>query len=186
MAKSVYIKTGLTGGTTSDLDGIDGANLAADHVAIVYESDKRYDYILDATSGAAESSPSIIAPDVNPGTKRWILQEIINAADLISNTDVDTGTETVDSFADTLGRMAVWFYAVDNGSGTNMRAGMVMACWDEVADSTPVKVETSTSDIGTTLGVVSIAVDKSGSTVRLRVTTTSDNWACYVSRRLVG
>jgi hypothetical protein len=32
-----------------------------------------YDYILDEDSAAAENSPLVIAPDTNPGDKRWLL-----------------------------------------------------------------------------------------------------------------
>ncbi len=69
-----YTKRGLTGGATSDLDGIDGDDLANGYTAIVITSTSYYVYFLDATDGSAESSPDIIAPDSNPGTKRWLLQ----------------------------------------------------------------------------------------------------------------
>lgn len=75
MAKEVYIRTGLTGGSTTDLDGIDGNQLNDGDVAFVFDSNTSYIYQLDASSGASESSPDVIAPDTNPGTKRWILQE---------------------------------------------------------------------------------------------------------------
>ena len=74
MAKEVYIRTGLTGGTTSDLDGIDGNQINDADVSIVFDTNISYLYQLDASSGAAESSPDIIVPDTNPGTKCWILQ----------------------------------------------------------------------------------------------------------------
>ena len=188
MAKSVYIKTGLTGGSaTTDLDGVDGNKLVDGDVAFVYTGGKKYEYLLNATGGAAESSPNVIVPDTNPGTKNWELQSIVSASLVeTENTDIDTGTETVDSFADTLGLMAVWYYVLTNSSHANMRAGTIVSCWATAATSTPVYTENATDDIGSTLGVASFAVDKSGNTVRLRCTTTSDNWACYVTRRLVG
>jgi hypothetical protein len=103
----------------------------------------------------------------------------------ISNLDVDIGTETVDSFADTLSKGADWTYVIDKGPGTHMRKGKVSASWDGVADSTPVFDVSSTSDIGDTSGVT-FEVDKSGNTVRLRCTVTSDNWAVYATRTLIG
>lgn len=68
-----YPATGLIGGNEGDLDNIDGANLVDGDGAIVIIDGNAYLYRLDATSGEAESSPLIISPDCNPGTKRWIL-----------------------------------------------------------------------------------------------------------------
>jgi hypothetical protein len=72
--KIYYSRTGLTGGTTN-LDGIDGANLNDKDIAYVSVSGVQYIYILDAYSGATESSPYVITPDSNPGTKRWIRKQ---------------------------------------------------------------------------------------------------------------
>jgi len=90
----VYKKLALTGGGATALDGINGAALVGDELAFVTVSDVIYHYILNATSGAAESSPSIIAPDANPGNKRWILQDAVPVA-------TGTGT-TVKSVSPTL------------------------------------------------------------------------------------
>ncbi|MDD5170311.1 MAG: hypothetical protein PHN75_15950, partial [Syntrophales bacterium] len=70
----VQKKTALTGGGATALDGIDGTALQEGEFAFVMVSDVLYVYRLNATSGAAESSPNIIAPDANGGNKRWILQ----------------------------------------------------------------------------------------------------------------
>lgn len=72
--KLYYSKTALTGGAAAALDYIDGSLLADGDMAFVSVSGVLYVYRLNATSGAAESSPNIIAPDTNPGNKRWILQ----------------------------------------------------------------------------------------------------------------
>ena len=72
--ETFYYKTGLTGGAATDLDGIDGAGLSDADAAVVYDTSKAYFYLLDDDSGAAESSPDVISPDTNAGTKRWILQ----------------------------------------------------------------------------------------------------------------
>jgi hypothetical protein len=69
-----WSKTGLTGGAATDLDSIDGAALQDGEIAHVWISNVLYIYLLDVDSGAAESSPAIIAPDTNAGDKRWILQ----------------------------------------------------------------------------------------------------------------
>jgi len=70
----VYKKLALTGGGATALDGIDGSSLTGNELAFVTLSGVVYHYILEASSGAAESSPSVISPDANAGTKRWILQ----------------------------------------------------------------------------------------------------------------
>jgi len=73
----VYGRIALTGGTDGALDDIDGDILQNNDVAIVVTSTTAYIYHLNSTSGAAESSPAVIAPDTNPGNKRWELVEII-------------------------------------------------------------------------------------------------------------
>ncbi len=75
MANNFYPAILLTGGASGALDAIDGAGLTDLDAAIVQTDGAVYFYHLDATSGAAEDSPNIIAPDDNPGTKRWVLQQ---------------------------------------------------------------------------------------------------------------
>ena len=87
-----------------------------------------------------------------------------------NNNDVDTGTETIASVVKTDYDAAFFDYVVKNG--TNLRAGTVMA----VHDGTNVEfTDNSTKDIGDT-SAVTFSVDISGSSLRLRATTTSDNW----------
>ena len=74
--KTVYIKTALLGGTTNSVDGIDGADLLDGDFAFTTISGVLYHHVLDDDSAAAEFSPDIIAPDQNPGDKRWILQNV--------------------------------------------------------------------------------------------------------------
>ena len=69
----LYWANTLTGGGDYALDKIEGSELADLHAAIVATATTSYFYVLDADSGTAESSPSVIAPDSNPGNKRWIL-----------------------------------------------------------------------------------------------------------------
>jgi len=76
MTVAGYKFTALTGGGAGALDGQDGAALAQGDMAVVMVSGSLYHYELNATSGATESSPGIIAPDANAGTKRWILQRV--------------------------------------------------------------------------------------------------------------
>ncbi len=79
MAKNFYFTWGLIGGAAGDLDDIDGTNLADGDGSICCIDGNTYSFHLDATSGAAESSPNVISPDTNAGTKRWILQTIVSA-----------------------------------------------------------------------------------------------------------
>jgi hypothetical protein len=79
-----FERTGLTGGAEGDLDGIDGNYLAEGYTCRVTVLGVAYDYWLNATSGAAESSPAIISPDTNAGNKRWILHGV-NVATLTLN-----------------------------------------------------------------------------------------------------
>jgi len=72
----VYHRQGLTGGGLTDLDQKDGTSLADGDSAFVNESDIFYTYQMDVSSGVAESSPDVISPDTNAGTKRWILQNV--------------------------------------------------------------------------------------------------------------
>lgn len=76
MAKNLYWAYILTGGETGALDKIDGSILNDLDAAVVIKLGYALFYSLDADSGAAESSPDVIAPDTNPGDKRWILTGI--------------------------------------------------------------------------------------------------------------
>lgn len=74
----IYRCSALTGGGAGALDAIDGANLVDGDFAIVVSAGVYSVYELIATSGQAESSPDIIAPDVNAGDKRWLLRSSAN------------------------------------------------------------------------------------------------------------
>ncbi len=88
------------------------------------------------------------------------------------NTDVDTGTETVAEISSTTYTAAFFDYVIKNGS--NVRSGTVYACHD--GSSNVEYTETSTNDLGDTSDVT-LLVDISGGNIRLRATTTSDNWS---------
>ena len=73
----MYMRTGLIGGTAGDLDGIDGNVIFENDAAVVVagdgaspESTVVYFYTL-TLNGTAESSPDVIVPDANPGSKCW-------------------------------------------------------------------------------------------------------------------
>jgi len=86
------------------------------------------------------------------------------------NLDVDTGTETIATVAKATYDAAFFDFVIKNG--TNLRAGTVFA----IHDGTNVEfTETSTNDLGDTSDVT-LSVDISGTDMRLRATTTTDNW----------
>ena len=98
-----------------------------------------------------------------------------------SNTDVDTGTETVDSFPDTDADCVFWDYLVKKS--TNLRCGTIRAVWDVTNDLLEY-TDQATPDVGAgdTSGLT-LDVDISSNVVRLRATATSDDWAVKVLRR---
>lgn len=98
------------------------------------------------------------------------------------NADVDTGTETVDSFADTAGDGAIWFYRVKKGA--NLRLGTIFASWDASGNTIIASEGPGTQDVGDTTGLT-FDVDISSNVVRLRATATSDDWAVRVIRFLI-
>jgi len=78
--------TGLTGGTTGKLDAIDVTldGVDGNDVCVVKSAGVVYEYYFNASSGAAESSPDIIKPDLSNGVSysgngRWILQGVYAA-----------------------------------------------------------------------------------------------------------
>ena len=129
------------------------------------------DYIFIQTSGSNEGNVGIGTD--SPSAKLDVEGDVlIKAANLSNqeNTDVDTGTETIATVTHASYDAAFFDYVVKNG--TNLRAGTVMA----VHDGTNVEfTDNSTKDIGDTSGVT-FSVDISGTDLRLRTTTTSDNW----------
>ncbi len=87
-----YAKTLLTGNTNASIDGIDGAILNDGYVCEYFSIDHKYGiYKLKADSNAPQNVPLIITPVLNPGSKRWHLQ---NAEDLIPYESTMTGNET--------------------------------------------------------------------------------------------
>lgn len=101
MALNIYFdRTTLTGGGSSALDDIDGAGLNDGDKAFIYTSaDVLYMYILDADSGQGENSPYIISPDLNAGSKRWVLQNLPaqNSGDPVNYTGSFTGFAAAES-----------------------------------------------------------------------------------------
>lgn len=90
MAKpTIYSANILLGGGDGALDSIDGNLLLEGDGAIVIADGTTYTYWLDDDSGVDESSPDVIKPDTNAGTKRWILQNVSTDMSFTDLIDVD-------------------------------------------------------------------------------------------------
>lgn len=88
MSIQVFGREALIGGATDAIDGIDVADssLANGDIAFCFTSSLIYIFVGDSSSGAAEDSPRIIAPDESGGVAyagnyRWILVGIISLSD---------------------------------------------------------------------------------------------------------
>jgi hypothetical protein len=99
-----------------------------------------------------------------------------------SNTDVDIGTETADTFAISEATGAVWYYTVTNG--TAQRSGKVIASW--LSDGSAIDCsEESTPDVGSSTSDVTLSVDINSGNVRLLATAASNNWTVLGRRLLI-
>jgi len=72
----IYACTALIGGASGALDSIDGDLLSDLDAAMVTTGDKTYHYTLDADNAGSDDGLNIIAPDTNPGDKRWVLVNV--------------------------------------------------------------------------------------------------------------
>ena len=97
--------------------------------------------------------------------------------------EINTGTTTVDAFADTNGVSAVWDFRISDG--TNSRAGELRGDWDEIASSTPAQGINRIKDIGSIPSTAAIVIDKNVNTIRVRVAVPTDGWTFKALRHLV-
>jgi hypothetical protein len=101
--------------------------------------------------------------------------------DFIANTDVDTGTETVDSFPDTVGSSAVWTVKISKGA--NIQILLASAVWDAATDVISSIGLSTQSNIGVI--DVTLAVSLAANVVSLTATATSDDWIVQVVERTI-
>jgi hypothetical protein len=167
------------------LDGLDlhtGRNNVANRVVRTDGNGYANFGWINTTSGNTTSTITDVYVNTNDGYIRKAskseFQSQMGIQTLNSNTDVDTGTETVMSVDDA--SIGIFFdYVVSNG--TNLRAGTVTA----VHDGTNVEfTETSTNDLGDTSDLV-LSVDLNGGNVRLLATAASNNWSVKTIARLI-
>jgi len=89
-----------------------------------------------------------------------------------TNTDIDTGTETVATIDGSTYKAAFFDYVAINGS--NIRAGSIMVAHD---GTNTTQAETSTQDLGNTADIkFSSSIDGSNN-FRLSAAVASDNWS---------
>lgn len=116
-----WAKTGLTGGTSDDLDGIAVALLSDDDFAYVRDGDNSYEYKYDSSSTASEDSPYVIKPDDAGSSGRWILQQPFgaNGENLLLNPEFIVNQD-VYNFSDSIsaGNYYIdgWFNKIGNAS----------------------------------------------------------------------
>ena len=182
-ASGVYVTDNLGIGTTSPaeklhvngdvrVDGNDG--VATKKIRSSYfSSTQDLDLIAGSSADIILTSDKVGIGTSSPSAKLDIEGDLQVKGVNISNQenlDVDTGTETIATVVKANYDAAFFDFVIKNG--TNLRAGTVFA----IHDGTNVEfTETSTNDLGDT-SAVTLAVDISGTDMRLRATTTSDNW----------
>lgn len=116
--------------------------------------------------------------------KNLLMDGDIAGGTTIENTDIDTGTEDVDTFADTLGSAAIWEYSVVNGAGDASRSGTLYVTWL----ATPNTISDLTEEIKCSIGDtddLTFSVDINTDNVRLRATVSTDNWVVRAQRRVI-
>ena len=169
------------------LDGLDlhtGRNNVANRVVRTDGSGYLNTGWINTTSGNTTSTITDIYVNTNDGYIRKAtkaeFQSQMGIQNVVSNTDVDTGTETVASAPISSYSGYFFDYVVSNGG--NFRAGTVTAVeYDGNVEFT----ETSTNDIGNTSDLTLFCDGSNGSDMKLRATATSDNWSVKVKMRLI-
>jgi hypothetical protein len=111
MANQFFARIALTGGTTGALDAIDGSRLADGDMTFVMSSGGiLYPYRVNATSGAAEASPTTISPNTNAGDKRHILATLAALGLQFPATQVaSAGANTLDDYEEGSWTMGISF-----------------------------------------------------------------------------
>lgn len=112
--------------------------------------------------------------------------QLIRGNQTLSVTENLSSPNYIDSFNKSIDFSVFWEYAVkDTSSGINLRAGSIVAAWDDVSNTIS-HSHTSTMDIGDTTGIdFNVDMDGSNTIVRLYVNITSGNWTIKLLRRFV-
>lgn len=107
----------------------------------------------------------------------------VGQPEYFANLDVDTGTEVVDSFADTECDSCVWQVNVFNA--TNARTMTVLATWDAGTDSIS-SIQTRVTSTPGFPATLTISVDINSNNVRLLAVATADDWQVTARRLQIG
>jgi hypothetical protein len=127
--------------------------------------------------GVAPLLPSVDRPNIliGGGGGTTIVNNNYQAGTAFENSDVDTGTEIVDTFATSLANGVVYHYTVINSAGTAARTGIFKTSWlssgtiSDGSDESDAGVGVSTDDVTLSCAIVS-------GNVRLNATALSNNW----------
>jgi hypothetical protein len=106
---------------------------------------------------------------------------VIKLVGYVENADVDTGTETVDEFPDTVGQSVTWEIVVSKGAAVQHATARTV--WDAATNVIAALVTDTTVSIGTI--DVTLSCDLVADQVRLRATATSDDWSVKVVGRVI-
>lgn len=98
------------------------------------------------------------------------------------NTDVDIGTEVVDSFAVSSARGVLYHWRITSLDGLTQREGLLHGSW--LADGTLEYTNEAHPTIGGTVQVT-LSLDFDSGDIRLLATATSNNWTVSCIRYLV-
>ena len=154
---------------------------------LTYEQRYKIVYALADAAGIYQFPTAPVLANVNrpailigSGGSTTTVTNNYDAGTPFEDTDIDTTTETVDTFATSLGSGSVWHYTVSNG--TAQRSGILTATW---LGSTIDCSEGSTPDIGGSTDDLVLSVDISAGSVRLRATAASNNWSVVGRRYLI-
>lgn len=105
-------------------------------------------------------------------------------ATAFANSDVDTPSETVDSFGYTSGSGAVWMYTIRNAAGTAQRSGTFTASW--LSDGSAIdSSEVSSPSVGLSTDDVVLSATINAGDILLITTVASNNWGISGKRYLI-
>lgn len=121
---------------------------------------------------------AVAAPSIITGGSTTIVNNYYSSGTSFINSDVDAGVETADSFSIGTTYGAIWHYVIR--SGGNQRTGILTGAW--LSDGSLVSYsEDSTEDLGDTTPI-ELSVDFNSGSIRLRATTSTDNWVVSGTR----
>lgn len=124
-------------------------------------------------------------PDIliGSGGGDTIINNTFQGGTAFQNSDVDTPSEVVDTFATSLSNGVRWEYTIINSAGTALRKGSISAGWLTDGSAIESGADIAVTEIGDTSDVV-LSVDINDGNVRLIATVASSNWIVKGKRYL--